>query len=49
MVTIEKSQLATPCISYGLVRAYLEIPAEFPQAVYRLELSVISPRHNSYT
>gem|GEM_PF-5516524 len=33
---------STPCISYGWVCAYLENPADFPQAVYRLELSVMA-------
>ncbi len=36
----EKVLATTACISYGWVRAYLENPSDFPQAVDRLELSV---------
>ena len=41
--------MATPYISYGLVFAYLENPADFPLASACLESSVTKPRHNSYT
>src|SRR5690554_2855880 len=42
MPTEKNNESTTPCISYGWVCAYLENPADFPQAVDRLELSVIA-------